>query len=147
MIFDPDCATKFDFAGLQALAGRELRAYRFSIPPSDCFYTHAIGRRGDRNFKEYIPGVTGRISVDPVRAQVLRYECETGGFPETFGIDRSVETESWDYVIIGGSTYLVPVAVSWGIQVRDGGAWLVKVEYRNHRHFEASSRVGFGPGN
>ena len=145
-IFDPDCSTRFDFVGLQALAGRELRPYRFSIPPDNCLYTHQVGRKGDRNYQEYIPAVTGQVLVDRARAEVLHYECEAGGFPEKFSIDRSVEAESWDYVIIGGSTYLVPVAVSWGIQVRDGAAWLMKVEYRNHRHFEASSKLGFGPG-
>ena len=72
--------------------------------------------------------------------------AQPADFPEKFGIDRSVETESWDYVLIGGSTYLVPVAVTWGLHLDNGSAWLFKVEYRNHRHFEASSKLGFGPG-
>ena len=146
VIFDADCASRFDFAGLQALAGRALRAYRFSFPPDNCLYTHQVGRKGDRNYQEYIPAVTGQVLVDRARAEVLRFECEAGGFPEKFGIDRSIETESWDYVIIGGSTYLVPVAVTFGFKSANGAAWLVKVEYRNHRHFEASSKLGFGPG-
>lgn len=87
-----------------------------------------------------------RVLVDRARAEVLYYECAAGGFPEMFGIDRSVETESWDYVTIGGSTYLVPVAVTWRVHIDNGSAWLFKVEYRNYRHFEASSKLGFGPG-
>jgi CubicO group peptidase (beta-lactamase class C family) len=146
VIFDSECATRFDFAGFQVVAGRELRAYRFSLPPGNCEYTHEVGPKADPKHQEYIPAVAGRLLVDPTRAEVHRYECEAGGFPEKFGIDRSVEAESWDYVMIGGSTYLVPVAVTFGIQVANGAAWLIKAEYRNHRHFEASSRLGFGPG-
>ncbi len=40
LIFDPGCSTRFDFAGLQAIAGRELHAYRFTLPPDSCLYTH-----------------------------------------------------------------------------------------------------------
>jgi CubicO group peptidase (beta-lactamase class C family) len=145
-IFDPACSTQFDFAGLQAFAGRELRAYRFSLPPDNCLYTHTVSRRGGRDIGKYIPAVAGQVLVNRARAEVLYLECATGGFPETFGIDRSVETESWDYVIIGGSTHLVPVAVTWRVHIDNGSAWLFKVEYRNHRHFEASSKLGFGPG-
>jgi hypothetical protein len=145
VIFAPRCWTKFDFAGLQAIAGRELRAYRFSIPPDNCLYPYSVIRNG-REVGKYKPAVTGQVLVDRARAEVLHYECESGGFPEEIHIDRAVETESWDYVIIGGSTHLVPVAVTWSTQLEDGSAWLFKVEYRNHRHFEASSKLGFGPG-
>jgi hypothetical protein len=145
-IFDPGCSTQFDFAGIQAIAGRELRSYRFNLPPNNCLYTHTVGRRGGRDIGKYIPAVAGRVLVDRARAEVLNYECAAGGFPEGFGIDRSVETESWDYIIIGGSTHLVPVAVTWRVYVDDGSATLFKVEYRNHRHFEASSKLSFGPG-
>jgi CubicO group peptidase (beta-lactamase class C family) len=145
VIFAPRCWTKFDFAGLQVIAGRELRAYRFSIPPDNCLYPYSVIRNG-REVGKYKPAVTGQVLVDRARAEVLYYECESGGFPEEIHIDRAVETESWDYVIVGGSAHLVPVAVTWSTQLEDGSAWLFKVEYRNHRHFEASSKLDFGPG-
>jgi hypothetical protein len=79
------------------------------------------------------------------RGEVLRYESEARGFPEKFPIDRLVETESWDNVTVGGSSYWVPVAASLNIVQADGTAWSVRIEYRNHRHFEASAGINYAP--
>ena len=63
------------------------------------------------------------------------------------GIDRSVETESWNYMTIGGSTYLVPVTSHLARAHRQWVGLAVQVEYRNYRHFEASSNSVSDPGN
>lgn len=72
---------------------------------------------------------------------MVRYEEEAIGYPEDFGIDRHTVVESWDYVRIGDAVHLLPVRVeitgrgATGYWVRDS------VEYKNHRHFEASSNL------
>jgi hypothetical protein len=137
-MFDPNCAAKFDFAGVESIGGRQLQAYRFRSPPAGCLTARA-GK------DKYSPGGAGRVLVDE-RGEVLRYECEASGFPEKSPFDRVIETESWDYVTIGGSSRLVPVAASMSLFQTDGTAWAVRIEYRNHRHFEASAAVTYGPG-
>ena len=72
--------------------------------------------------EKYDGGRTGRVLVDE-RGEVLRYESEASGMPEKFPFDRLIETESWDYVTIGGSSYLVSVAASLSIFQADGTAW------------------------
>ena len=87
---------------------------------------------------------TGRVLVDE-RGEVLRYESEASGFPEGYPFDRLVETESWGDVTIGGASYWAPVAASLSVVRADGRGWWVRIEYRNHRHFEASTGITYGP--
>ena len=139
-MLDPGCSTSFEFAGLESAGRKELRAYRFSAPPDDCFTSVNTNRH------EYLPGYTGRVLVDAARAEVLRFESEGAGFPEKFGTDRVVLNESWDYVAIGGKSHLVPAAATLSVLHADGSALRAAIEYRNHRHFEASTHFTYGPG-
>ena len=53
-------------------------------------------------------------------------------------------TQSWDYVKIGDATYLLPISAEFVARRLDGSAGRVRVEYKNHRHFEAATSVTFG---
>jgi hypothetical protein len=139
-LFDPRCPTKIDFAGTEAGGGSELLVYLFSSPAEGCFFPHAWGGLE----KTYNPARTGRILVDAVRGNVVRYQEEAAGFPEKFGKDRGTMTQSWDYVKIGDATYLLPTSAEFVARRSDGSAGRVLVEYQNHRHFEAATSVTFG---
>jgi hypothetical protein len=141
-LFDPDCPIKFDFAGTETAAGAELLVYRFSSPPGGCFGDHTI--RGPLTRRNYNPARTGRILVDAVRGNVMRYQEEAFGYPENFGADRHTITESWDYVKIGDATYPLPISAEFVVQRSNGSTGRVTVEYKNHRHFEAATSVTFG---
>jgi hypothetical protein len=140
---DTECSFTFEFAGIAVSGARQLRAYRFMAPPGGCF---AIGaRQGSKNHQQYKPGGAGQILVDS-RGDALRFEYEGSGFPETFPVDRVASSTAWDYVHIGGSSYLVPVATTFSTLHADGSGWLSIIKYRNHRHFEASASVTYSPG-
>ena len=137
-MFYPACPTRFDYTGVVSIGGRQLSVYRFTDPPGGC---HSLPQAGG---EKYDGGRTGRVLVDQ-RGEVLRYESEASGMPEKFPFDRLIETESWDYVTIGRSSYLVSVAASLSIFQADGTAWSVNIEYRNYRHFEASAGITYEP--
>lgn len=139
-LFDPKCPTKIDFAGTEVACGNEWLVYLFRSPPEGCFYSH--GFSGLQNL--YNPARTGRILVDAGRGTVVRYQEEAAGFPEKFGKDRGTLTQSWNYVKIGDATYLLPISAEFESRRSDGSAGVVRVEYKNHRHFEAAATVTFG---
>ena len=139
-VFDATCPTAIEFAGTETANGRERLVYLFHSPPNGCFGDVVFGSlRNAHN-----PSRTGRILVDAVTGRVVQYQEEGSGFPDKFGTDRESLTESWDHVKIGDATYLLPVSSvseSWS---SEGRAGKVVVEYKNHRHFEASTSVTFG---
>ncbi len=92
----------------------------------------------------YNPARTGRILLDAGRGNLVRYQEESFGYPEKFGIDRHTVTESWGYVDIGDASYLLPISAEFVVRHSDGSAGRVSVEYKNHRHFETATNVTFG---
>jgi hypothetical protein len=137
-LFDVKCPTNIDFGGTDTAGGAELLVYLFRSPADGCFTSHNVDRR------EYNPARTGRLLVDASRGNVVRYREEASGYPENFGLDRATVMQAWDYVKIGGETWLLPVSFEFVGRRSDGNSTRVSVEYRNHRHFEAAASVTFG---
>ncbi|SPF50831.1 hypothetical protein SBA4_4530012 [Candidatus Sulfopaludibacter sp. SbA4] len=136
--FDPECTTKIEFVERQEVSGKSLLVYRFSSPPGGCFLTWENG--GNR----YNPARTGRILVDAARGNIIRYEEEASGYPAKFGIDWSTMVENWGNVMIGESSWLAPVSAELIVRMSNGNLLRMSVEYKNHRHFEASTKITFG---
>jgi hypothetical protein len=144
-VFDPTCPTKIEFSGSQEAGGKQLLVYRFSSPPGGCFGQYPLR---EAHYKSpYNPARTGRILVDAQHGNVIRYQEEAGGFPEHFFADRRVVEEAWDFVKIGEVSYLVPVSAEFVSRRADGVTRRTVVEYKNHRHFEASTTVTFDKDN
>ena len=74
---------------------------------------------------------------------VIRLDEEATDFPADFELAQSNEEVSWDYVKIGDASHLLPVAANFVILYSSGARTRIDVEYKNHRHFEASSNITF----
>jgi hypothetical protein len=136
-VFDPECPTTIDFQGRQEVRGKQLLLYRFTSPPDGCGETTFWGG------KHYTAGQTGRVLVEDPGGSMIQYEDERSEFPKGFGVASEKEAISWDYVKIGGASYLLPVALDYFTDIISGDMWHVSVEYKNHRRFEASTNVTF----
>jgi hypothetical protein len=65
---------------------------------------------------------------------MVHYEEEGIDFPAGFLFAHRKEDVSWDYVKIGDTTYLLPVAAEFDALYSSGVRWRVTLEYKNHRH-------------
>jgi hypothetical protein len=138
-LFSPDCSTTIDYEGREESHGQMRLAYRFASPPNGCFV--GFGVRNPQN--RYVPARTGRFLVEDPGGHVRRFETETAGFPKDFPMERVTVVETWDYVKIGDATFLVPVDAEI-VALTANGVWSrVVVEFRNHRHFDASTNIIF----
>jgi hypothetical protein len=136
-LFAPNCPTTFESEGRVNEGGKSLWVVRFSSPPDGCvghFYS---------GYQTFFAGQTGRIFLDEHEENVIRFEENSQGFAKAFPLS-AVEVEvSWGYVSIGDATHLLPVS-SRIVHVQSSGRMqLARQEYKNHRHFEASSSIAF----
>lgn len=142
-LFDPDCHTAIEFEGPEELNGRKVLVYRFSAKPGGCFGAFLMKNGYFSREKIYNPARTGRFKVEEPGGNVIYYEEEAFEFPKGFGQDLTRQILKWDYVKIGDSSYLLPVsAETFSGAVRED-LWHITVQYKNHRHFEASSEITF----
>jgi hypothetical protein len=138
-LFDPECHTGIEFEGRE---GR-LIAYRYSAKPGNCFGSFGVKDSYFRPTKNWNPARTGRFKVEEQSGNLVEYQENASEFPKGFGMNANRLIVKWDYVKIGDSSFLLPVAwESFGGFVHSD-LWHLDVTFRNHRHFEATSGITF----
>jgi hypothetical protein len=136
-LFDAKCPTTIEYQGRSKVGGRQLLDYRFSSPVDGCFPFLYF------TYERYNPARTGHVFIDDPGGSVLQVDDEAGGFPADFEFARKEEHIFWDYVKIGENSHLLPVRVNFLVLYSSGTRYRVEVEYKNHRHFEASANITF----
>jgi hypothetical protein len=136
-LFGPKCGTTIEFEGPTQERGKQLLAYRFQAPPNGCFGTLTQYR------KHYSPVWSGRFLIEDPGGSLVQFEDEAHEFPKGWEADPITQTITWDYVKIGNDSYLLPVGFEVFGGITNGDLWHVVVEFKNHRHFEASSNLTF----
>lgn len=135
-LFDPACPTTIAYEGPAEIHGKQLEKYRFRSPADGCFASFYI------DSSQFNPGRTGYAFVDD-GGHLIELEETADGFPADFKFTRRTEHVTWDYVKIGNDSHLLPIAATFEIFYSSGLRSRIEVEYRNHRHFEASTSVEF----
>ena len=136
-LFDPQCPTTIEYQGPSAAGGRRVLEYRFRSPVDGCFPFLYFA------YERYNPARSGRFFVEDAGGSVLQVDDEAGGFPPDFEFAGREEHMFWDYVKIGENSHLLPVRANFLVTYSSGTRYRVEVEYKNHRHFEASTNVTF----
>ncbi len=136
-LFDPKCPTAIEYRGRSKVNGRPVLEYEFSAPVDSCFPFFFF------SFQRYNPARSGRVSVDDPAGHIIQLDEIAGGFPPEIEFAEREEHINWDYVKIGGDEHLLPVRAKFLVRYYDGTHYRIEVEYKNHRHFEASSNVTF----
>ncbi len=136
-LFDPKCPTTIDYQGRTKIGGRQLLEYQFHSPVDGCFPFLYF------TYQRYNPARTGRFFIDDPGGSVIQVDDESSDFPADFEFAGREEHIFWDYVKIGEDLHLLPVRVNFLVRYSDGTRYRVEVEYKNHRHFEASTNVTF----
>lgn len=134
-LFDPACPTTVEYVGTAELVGRYVLDYRFQSPAHGCFVPFYLG------FQRYNPARTGHVFVEDPGGRIAQFVEDASDFPPGFGFAERTEQVTWDYVKIGDASHLLPVRAEFLVLYASGERWRVEVEYKNHRHFEASTNL------
>ena len=136
-VFDPQCPTTVEYQGRSQVNGRQLLEYRFNAPVDGCssyFYFQ---------YQRFNPARTGHVFIDAQARNVIQIDEDARGFPAAFEFAERKEQITWDYVRIGEDSHLLPVHAVCIASYYSGTRYRIEVEYKNHRHFEASSNLTF----
>lgn len=139
-LFDEHCPNKFEPAGSQQERGTHLSVYRVTSP-GPCF-TIRYG------YETYRPAYAGRLLVEYPGGRLVRFEYEVREFPTEFPLSYWKWETSWGEVKIGDASYLLPVSAGLIATYSAMGPYpghMIRMtsEYKNYRHFEASSGIQF----
>jgi hypothetical protein len=135
-LFDPECPTTLEFAGREEFRGKPVLVYRFRSPAGGCF-GNLYGN------SPYNAARSGRVLIDESTGELLRFEEEATGFPGGFLFTKRTQVMIWDSVKVGDAFHWLPVGADFIWQFSNGQLYRTTIEYRNHRHFEAASKLTF----
>ena len=136
-LFDAKCSTAIEYKGRSKVNGRRALEYQFSAPTDSCFPFFFF------DYQRFNPARGGRFAIDDPDGRIVQLSEKATGFPPEIQFAEREEHITWDYVKIGEESHLLPVRASFLVRYYDGTRYRIEVEYRNHRHFEASTSVTF----
>ncbi len=127
-VFDPQCPVTVHYEGHSE--------FSYETPVDGCFSFFY------QQYQRYNPARSGHIRIDS-SGNVVQLDEEARGFPPEFEFAERDEHITWDSVKIGDASHWVPVRATCVAGYYSGTRYRIEVEYKNHRHFEASTNVTF----
>ncbi len=135
-VFSPATNAAFKPRGSATISNRKAKYYDFTVEQENSHWQ--IGVPG----QTYFPSYRGSVWIDIETARVLRIEMQGRRIPEAFPIDTVESAIDFDFVKIGGGSYLVPVHSESLSCFRSANMCNKNViDFRNYRKFGAQSEL------
>ena len=122
------------------IVNRSAFRYDFSVDqPNSHWHIYA-------GAESYRPEYVGAIWVDKENFRVLRIEISARSMPKGFPLDTVESAVDYDYVMIGGMKYLLPVH-SEALSCERGTSVCSRnvIDFRNYKKFGADTSITFDP--
>jgi hypothetical protein len=137
-ILQPQTDTDFHNKRTTTIVNRSAFRYDFSVERENSHWgIHSDGQ-------SYKPEYTGAIWIDKENYRVLRIEMSARNIPKGFPLDTVESAVDYDYVMISGSKYLLPVhAEALSCERGTSGCARNVIDFRNYRKFGADTSITF----
>jgi len=134
--------TDADFHGKRSstIVNRSAFRYDFSVEQANSHW-HVYA-----SSESYRPEYSGAIWIDKENHRVLRIEMSAHNMPKGFPLDTVESAVDYDYVMIGGNKFLLPVH-SESLSCERGTSICSRnvIDFRNYRKFGADTSIVFDP--
>jgi hypothetical protein len=83
----------------------------------------------------------GRVYIDSATRNVRRISLEADGLPKNFPTQASVMGVDYDYVVINGNDYLMPISAEVRVRQSHHQAVLNTIEFRDYKKFGSAMKI------
>lgn len=136
-LFHPDTDARFHSGGASTISGFSAQVYDFEVTGDK---SHWMLHAGSQTLAA---AYGGSVWVDPKTARVLRIEMQARNIPSDFPMDTVESAVDYSYVLIGGTSFLLPVhAESLGCQRGTSNCSHNVIDFRNYHEFKADIKIG-----
>lgn len=135
-IFDPATNAQFRSGGASHISGFSAEVYDFQVRRENSHWMLTSGSQ------TVTPAYVGSVWVDPTTARVLRIEIQARNIPSDFPMDAVESAVDYSYVLIGGTSFLLPVhAESLGCERGTSTCSHNMIDFRNYHEFKSKIRI------
>ena len=136
-LLHPDTGAQFRSRGASPISGVSAQVYDFQVRSENSHW------RVQDDSQTLTAAYQGSVWVDPQTARVLRIEMQARDIPPDFPMDTVESTVDYSYVLIGGTSFLLPVhAESLGCERATSACSHNRIDFRNYHEFTAEIKIG-----
>lgn len=137
-LFSPATNARFQPRGSDRIVNRAAYLYSFSVEqPNSHWHVYMAAQ-------SYLPAYRGTVWIDKENYRVLRLEMQAQNLPSEFPLDTVESATDYDYVRIGGPSFLLPVHSEALSCIRGTGDCSRNViDFRNYRKFGSEANITF----
>lgn len=138
MAFAPQRQAVFMEVMRETIRGHPTVVYSFKVDKANS----STSLSDSKNGKTIVVGYTGRVWIDTESRRVLRIQTSDDEMPKGFLITQAESTVEYDWVMIAGERYLVPVRAEVQVGFAAQKFYTKNViEFRNYRRFETKIKI------
>lgn len=135
-VFQPAAKAEFQWKETDVLGSGKAQAFSYTVRQENSNY----GLTGSNNSQINV-AFHGLVYVDAATLGVRRITLEADGIPRDFSIHASSMAVDYDYIVINGHDYLMPIHAAVSIRQGRHEALLNEIEFRDYKRFGSRIRI------
>ena len=135
-VFAPSAKADFSWKETDALGSGTVQVFDYRVAKSNSMFS-VVGSNG----VQLMVAFHGRVYIDSATRNVRRISLEADGLPKNFPTQASVMGVDYDYVVINGNDYLMPISAEVRVRQSHHQAVLNTIEFRDYKKFGSAMKI------
>jgi len=135
-VFAPSAKADFKWKETDALGSGTVQVFDYRVAHSNSMYS-VVGS----NDIQLMVGFHGQVFIDSATRNVRRISLDADDLPKNFPTQSSVMGVDYDYVVINGHDYLMPISAELRVRQSHHQAVLNTIEFRDYKKYGSAMKI------
>jgi hypothetical protein len=135
-VFAPSAKADFKWKETDALGSGTVQVFEYRVAKSNSMFS-VVGS----NDRQLMVGFHGQVYIDTATRNVRRISLEADDLPKDFPTQASVMGVDYDYVVINGRDYLMPVSAEVRVRQNHHQAVMNTIEFRDYKKYGSAMKI------
>ncbi len=135
-VFAPSAKADFKWKETAALGSGTVQVFDYHVEKGNSMYS-VVGS----NDQQLMVAFHGQVYIDSATRNVRRVSLEAEGMPKDFPTQASVMGVDYDYVVINGRDYLMPISAEVRVRQSHRQAVLNTIEFRDYKKYGSAMKI------
>ncbi|WP_348265289.1 VWA domain-containing protein [Telmatobacter sp. DSM 110680] len=135
-VFAPSAKADFKWKETDALGSGTVQVFDYHVAKSNSMFS-VVGS----NDVQLMVGFHGQVYIDSATRNVRRISLEADDLPKDFPTQASVMGVDYDYVVINGRDYLMPISAEVRVRQNHHQAIMNTIEFRDYKKYGSAMKI------
>ena len=135
-VFSPSAKAEFNWKETDSLGSGTVQVFDYRVEKSNSMFS-VVGS----NDQQLMVAFHGEVFIDSATRNVRRISLQADDLPKDFPTQASVMGVDYDYVVINGHDYLMPISAEVRVRQSHRQAVLNTIEFRDYRKYGSAMKI------